>query len=190
MQAYKQLLLQWRENPRLRIGLILITLIVVGNGLLALDEYQNGLLEEYTRQDKKLTKLHYVQRQTDWAEKADSIKNIRLQLENGLWRAETKGLAQANAQTWFSDKIRQLNLNGLEIAGASVQSDLKTPAIWRVALEIKGTLYDTDLLELLNNIEQNPQLMQIEQLQINRDLQDLLRITLQVSCYFQASDKQ
>lgn len=189
MQAYKQLLLQWQENPRLRIGVLLITLIVISNGLLMLNDYRNSLFEEYSRQHKKLIKLHYLQQQSDWAERAESIKNIRLQLENGLWRAETKGLAQANVQTWFNDKIKQLGLSGLEIAGASVQSDPKKPAIWQVAIEIKGTLYDTDLLELLNHIEQNPKLMQIEQLQVNRDLQDLLRITLQVSCYFQASDK-
>ncbi len=189
MQAYKQLLLEWQENPRLRIGVLLILLIVISNGLLALNEYRNGLFEEYARQDKKLIKLHYVQQQTDWAERAESVKNIRLQLENGLWRAETKGLAQANVQTWFNDKIQQLGLTGLEIAGASVQSDAKMPFIWRVVIEIKGTLYDAGLLELLSQIEQNPKLMQIDQLQTNRDLQDLLGVSLQVSCFFQAPDK-
>ena len=186
MQSYKQLLLEWQENPRLRIGVLLIMLIVVGNGLLILNEYRNGLFEEYGRQDKKLIKLHYVQQQTDWVERAKNVKNIRLQLENGLWRAETKGLAQANVQTWFNNKIQQLSLKGLEIAGASVQSDAKNPFIWKVVIEIKGTLYDAGLVELLNHIEQNSKLMQIEQLQTNRDLQGLLGITLQVSCYFQA----
>lgn len=189
MQAYKQLLLEWQENPRLRIGVLLILLIVISNGLLALNEYRNGLFEEYIQEDKKLIKLHYVQQQTDWVERAESVKNIRLQLENGLWRAETKGLAQANVQTWFNDKIQQLGLTGLEIAGASVQSDAKTPFIWKVVIEIKGTLYDPGLLELLNHIEQNAKLMQIDQLQTNRDLQDLLGVTLQVSCFFQAPDK-
>jgi len=189
MQTYKQLLLEWQENPRLRIGVVLIMLIIIGNGLLILNEYRHGLLEEYLREDKKLIKLHYVQQQTDWAERAESIKSIRLQMENGLWRADTKGLAQANVQTWFNDKIKQLELTGLEIAGASVQSDPKSPLIWKVVIEIKGTLYDAGLLELLNQIEQNAKLMQIEQLQTNRDLQDLLGITLQVACFFQAPDK-
>lgn len=190
MQMYKELVSQWQENPRLRMGLVLIVLIVVSNGLLMVDDYRNSLYEEYSREYNTLLKLRYVQQQSDWKERAESIKNIRLQLENSLWRAETKGLAQANVQTWFNEKIQQFNLNGLEIAGASVQSDPKTPVIWQVVVEIKGTLHDRGLLELLNNIEQNPQLMQVEQLQVNRDLQDLLRITLQVNCYFQVPDVQ
>lgn len=192
MQARKQLeqlRLQWQENPRLRIGLALILLIIIVNGLLMVDDYRKNLLEEYGRQQKNLIKLHHAQQQTGWAGRAESIKNIRLQFENSLWRAESKGLAQANIQTWFNDKIQQLNLKNLEIAGASVDSDPKTPALWQVKIEIKGVLYDTDLLELLKQIEQNPQLIQIDQLQIHRDAKDQLSITLQASSYFQAPEQ-
>ena len=189
MTAYKQWQQQWRDTPRLRLGVVLITLILIGNGLLSLNDYRNHLIEDYDLQHAKLLKLHHIQQQTGWKEKAEQIKNLRMQYENSLWRAETRGLAQANVQTWLHEKLRQLQLTNLEVTGAKLQTQTAVPEVWQVVVEVKGTLYDSQLLDLLNQIEQNPKLMHIEQLQINRDLQDLLRINFQVSSYFQAVDK-
>jgi len=190
MQTYKELLLQLQENPRLRVGLVLILAIVLGNGLLMLNDYRKELFDEYSRQQKNLLKLNTLQKETGWVEKAESIKNIRLQFENQLWKASSKGLAQANVQTWFNDKIKILNLKGLEIAGTTVETDPKTPALWQVKIEVKGTLYDLDLLELLNHIEQSQKLMQIDQIQWHRGQNNLLGITLQASAYFHAQEQE
>jgi len=190
MQAYSQLLLQWRENPRLRIGVALVAAILAGNVVLLLDDYRHALIEESTNQQTSLLKLRGIEKETGWAEKAESLKNIRLQYESKLWKASSKGLAQANVQTWFSDKIRLINVPGLQIAGASVDKDPKTPALWQVKVEIKGTLFDYELLELLNLIEQNPNLMRVDQLQWHRGQNELLGVTLQTSSYFYAEGKE
>lgn len=189
MPNIKQLLLEWQENPKLRLGVLLIIAILISNGLLMLDDYRLSLLEEYGVQQKKLSKLQYVQQQSGWAEKAESTHNLRLQFENGLWQAASKGLAQANVQTWFNEKLRLLHISGLELAGASVQNDSTNAAVWQVAIAIKGAATDAELLELLNHIEQNPQQMQVTQLQFNRDLQGLLRVAIQVNCTFQVPDQ-
>lgn len=188
MQTYKQILLQWQDNPRLRLGVLLIVFIVAGNGILMVNDYRNEQLEEYARENKKLIKLRRIQQQSGWADKAQSIRNIRLQLESGLWQAETKGLAQANAQTWLNEKLQQHNLSTLEVVTASVQNDPASPIVWIVPVQIKGTLTDADLIELLNHIEQNPKHMQIDQLQIKRDTKDVLAITLHLQCYFQSAE--
>lgn len=189
MAIDRQLLSQWQENPRLRIGLALIIAILATNSLFMLDDYRKTLIQESQHQQTSLIKLRSLEQETGWAEKAESVKNIRLNYESKLWKAVSKGLAQANVQTWFNDKIKILNINGLQISGTSVDTDLQAPDLWRVKLELKGTLYDLDLLGLLNYIEQNPNLMVVDQLQWVRGQNNLLVISLQTSSYFYASEK-
>jgi uncharacterized protein YxeA len=177
-----ELVLQWQQAPRLRIGAIIILMIVFFLGLDTLANYKTDIEQDYIATEKRYQKLQGISQQ-QWQEKAEKTRATRVELEQGLWQAETKGLAQAKIQSWLN---RQIKIKGLQTNVNTAEELVESSQLWQVETEIKGVMNWQQLIKLLGTIELNPNNMLIQTLSIQAS-RKLLRVDIQISSIFQAS---
>lgn len=177
-----ELLEQWQQTPRLRIGAMVILIIIFFLCLDSLASYKIEIEQDYLTTEKKHQKLQNIAQQ-QWGEKAEQTRASLIEFEQNLWQAETKGLAQANIQSWLN---REIKIEGLKTNVSSATELVETSQLWQVDIKIKGSMSWQQLINLLGLIELNPHNMLIKALTIQAS-KDLLRIDVQLTSIFQAS---
>jgi len=173
-----------RTNVRLRLGLWLIAAIVGFYGILALDDYRQKLMKDYQSQANHLMQLQSVINETQWQARVEQIRALKVPLEEKLWKATSKGLAQANLQTWLDTQAKTAKL---EIHRLTVEEPIETkekPALWQISAQIDGVFVSSGFENLLLAISQHPQWVIVERLDIQAPPNG--RFTLVVTVYFQA----
>ena len=184
--SLQPLLLQWRQNPRLRLGGLLAWAILSGYGVLLLGDYRDQLGEDYARQQQRLGKMLELSKQTQWPERADEARVKLRTFEEMLWEAESKGLAQATVQSWFNRRLRKAGLQHLKIDTELADEVLGGKGMWQVTANLDGVLDRAQLVELLGLLELHDKLITIEQIKITR-IRNGFRAILQVRAWFQGA---
>ena len=182
MSDTTELVRQWQQTPRLRIGAMIVLLIIFFLGLDSLTRYKEEIVTNYVITEKKYQKMQHIAQQK-WGEKADQTRASLVEFEQNLWQAETKGFAQAKIQSWLNRKIK---IKGLKTNVSSATELVETSQLWQVETEIKGIMSWQQLIKLLGAIELNPENMLINTLTIQTS-KNLLRIEMQLTSIFQAS---
>jgi hypothetical protein len=173
-----------RTNVRLRLGLWLIAAIVGFYGILALDDYRQKLMKDYQSQANHLMQLQSVINETQWQARVEQIRALKVPLEEKLWKATSKGLAQANLQTWLDTQAKTAKL---EIHRLTVEEPIETkekPVLWQISAQMDGVFVSSGFENLLLAISQHPQWVIVERLDIQAPPNG--RFTLVVTVYFQA----
>jgi len=182
--ASNSIVAELRNNTRLRIGVWLILAILASYSLIVLNDYQKKVEANYNIISNKLTQLHDITKQTEWQKRAEEAHSFRVILEDKLWIANSKGLAQADFQAWLliqakASKIENYNLKTEDT------TEVDDGKLWRVVGKLEGNFSPSSLNRLLLSISQHPQLIVIEKLSI-RKFGKRSVFTLVVSAYFQA----
>ena len=184
--SIQQLLGEWRRNPRLRLGGLLVCAILSGFGVLMIGDYRDQLQEDYTRQQIRLRKMLDLSKQEQWPDRADEARVQLLRFEELLWKAESKGLAQATVQSWFSRRLGKAGLQHLKIDTELADEVAGGKGMWQVTANLDGVLDRAQLVELLGLLELHDKLITIEQIKITR-IRNGFRAILQVRAWFQGA---
>ena len=164
----EQLRNQYRETPLIRYGVMIIVIIIsylLWDTFSALDQSQ---LKDYMNALNRERQMLSIGRQDFWGERAEQARAARVELEGQLWRAETPGLARADLQSWLRRKQHYLKLDALQ---AQVENPEKAPAfesVWEVKGQLRGNLAISQVIQLLESLEINPQQLRIKELRVNR----------------------
>jgi hypothetical protein len=172
-----------RTNLRLRLGLWLIIAIVGFYGILTLDDYRKKLVKDYQSQANYFLQLQSVINETQWSTRVEQIRALKVPLEDKLWKATSKGLAQANLQTWLDAQAKAAKL---EIHRLTVEEPVETkekPTLWQVSAQMDGVFVSQGLEALLLILYQYSQWVIVERLDIQTPPNG--RFTLVVTVYFQ-----
>jgi hypothetical protein len=172
-----------RTNVRLRLGLWLIAAIIGLYGILTLDDYRKKLIKDYQSQSNHFMQLQSVINETQWGARVEQIRALKIPLEEKLWKATSKGLAQANLQTWLDMQAKAAKL---EIHRLTVEEPIETkekPALWQVSAQMDGVFVSQGLETLLQIFSQHSQWVIIDRLDIQAPPNG--RFTLVVTVYFQ-----
>lgn len=172
-----------KTNVRLRLGLWLIAAIIGLYGILALDDYRKKLVKDYQSQANHFMQLQGVINETQWGARVEQIRALKIPLEEKLWKATSKGLAQANLQTWLDMQAKAAKL---EIHRLNVEEPIETkekPVLWQVSAQIDGVFVSQGLETLLQTFSQHNQWVIIDRLDIQAPPNG--RFTLVVTVYFQ-----
>lgn len=176
------LISELRSNHRLRLGLWAILLILGVYGLLLVDDERQRLNKEYASQMEHLNKLFTVVGQTEWQERATQAESIYQQLSAKLWKAKSKGLAQAGFQTWLEQTALQAKINKPRIQVQPLLNPPGMPDLWQVTAKLEGEVQEEALKNFLFHLEQNPQWVLVERLEIMQGYQG--RFSVFVSAFF------
>lgn len=180
----QSLIKELHNNARLRIGLGLIALILASYIFLLLDEYRQKLQTEHETQVKRLAQLEGVTRQTEWTQRASDARALMVELQDKLWRANSKGLAQANLQAWLDSQIKAATITDTRLTIESTVDSTKYENLWQVTAQINGNFTASSLDTLLLAFAKNPQWVMVDRLEIYRTKP--AKFLLVVTAFFQA----
>lgn len=148
-------------NPRLRLGLWVVAGILGLYLWLLLGDWRAELEREYRAERQRLDKIVSLAGQEQWLARAEAARTLRQALEAEIPRADTLGLAQASVQTWARDLIA--------VHGDALRVQAQTPVrvregedLWRIPVTLSGALEPSQVLQLIQRIERQPNLTTIE----------------------------
>lgn len=174
---------EWRRNVRLRLGVLALAVILAGYELLVLADQMKPLQVEHQRLRQQLTGVRTLAEQRFWEERLNAARALRVQLEGRLWRAESRGLANADVQNWVNAQLKAAKIVSTRIQVEPARELADHPGLWEVTARIEGPLTLDNLRELLRRIEGDPRLTVIERLDAQPG--NPPRFALGLKAYFQ-----
>lgn len=177
------LISELKQNTRLRIGVWLIVAILAGYGLLLMDEQRQSLRQDHAAKLEHFARLQGVVSQTQWTERMQQLNQMKLLFEENFWRANTKGLAEADVQNWLNERTQLVKLKNASVNVENAVDMPKLPNLWMVSAEVRALFTPESFQHFLYTLYFNKWLV-IERVSAsNRGANS--RFTLALRIYFQ-----
>lgn len=165
MRALTLLREEWRRNPRLRLGLagivllLLVWLALVGQDALAEQR------ESLQRLQREQGRLQALQREGHWLAQRDALRKLDAQWREGLWQAPSDGRMQAQFQDWLRAQLLAGGMKPRELQ-VSVLADAQP--VPRLRARAAGELNVFQLHELLLRLAEAPGLTRVTRLTVRQ----------------------
>ena len=153
---------EWAANPRLRLGVVAIGVIVAIYLSLVLRDWNASLAQDYAERTGYLAKMQALAGQDAWIERAASAAEVRSALEAEIPEVATIGLAQATVQGWVREAAVAFG-EDVQVRAAAPVPVAEGSDIWRVPVTVGGKLDPARYVQLLAQIERRPTLAVIEE---------------------------
>jgi hypothetical protein len=177
-----ELIKELRENTRLRLGLWLVSAILLSYPLLLLRDYEHSLALAHGSALEQLARLRDISAQDAWAAQAERARALRVQAEDKLWRADSRGLAQATLQSWLQ---AQLKTAGIDKPRLNVETTVDAgPGLWKVSAKCDAPFEPAQLELFLKILADHPQWLVVERLEARKAYTS--QFSLVLSAYFHA----
>lgn len=167
-----------KDNPRLLFGMWLIVLILWSYGLLDMNERLQHEVQVYNGILSKIKHVHTNAAQKDWVKRRDEARDMLSEIEVGLWREPTPGLAQAALNDWLVQTAQQAGVQSIQLAVALQESPVRGGAsghnesgtglgVWKVSTKLISEFNPKAYYRLLEKISTNDKRLKIESLTIH-----------------------
>jgi hypothetical protein len=176
---------EWRNNPRLRIGIGLVVLILLFYAGSSLLEWRQSLARRCRDAADRLEHVESLVNQTAWDNRLEAAKATVVHLEDRFWRADSRGLAQAMIQNWIDDIMSKQEGEAVRVHVERAQDLNRIDGVWQVSATVESVIETDRIPALLRSIETHDRLVTIEQLNLINT--DRARLTLGLRAYFLAS---
>lgn len=148
-------------SPRLQAGLWAIAGILGLYLWLLLGDWRAALEREYRAERQRLARIVSLAGQEQWLARAEAARSMRQALEAEIPRADTLGLAQASVQTWARD-LAAVHGDALRVQAQAPVQVHEGEDLWRIPVTLSGALEPSQVLQLIQRIERQPNLTTIE----------------------------
>ena len=138
--ALAQLQAQWRENPRLRYGGMVIVAILGVQALLMLSDRVDAQRAAYAADLQMLSRLEGLRKETVWLERAKATSAKLETVTAQIPEVAGKGMAQAEAQAWLAALAAEQKLGEPRIKVEDTVEVEGYPELWQVIARLEGTL--------------------------------------------------
>ncbi|MBV8502050.1 MAG: hypothetical protein JO006_10050 [Paucibacter sp.] len=104
-----------RSNPRLRVGMALVLVILVSYALMLWQDRQRLAAQRYRQlaiEQLRLSQQHSLQA---WPQRASDAASLMPRYEAHLWHQASFGLAQAELQDWLRQALRAVSAQGANV---------------------------------------------------------------------------
>jgi hypothetical protein len=169
------------NNPRLRVGLVVIGALLLLYQLAGLSDLRRGMTADYVAKQVQLARVQGISKEDGWDRRASEIHAMRTALEAEIPDADSMGLAQATMQGWLRDTVTRSGAKLSVTMGAPLQVD-KTSAYWKIPAQISGQISSSGALELIRKIESRKELMSVESIRLTTGSQ--ASVSLEVASYY------
>ena len=167
-----------RTNRRALAGLMLVILLVVGDGLFLLHDATMAKRTAYARELVRLQRVAAVAQERDWPQRAAASAAIRGQIEERLWIAESDGVARADLQDWVTGVARDIGLANLQVRIELATPKSLPPDLRQITATITAQPSEAVLIALLERIEQAPHLIVVDRLNVRQQPDPSLEMVL------------
>ena len=161
-RSFDDMARQLRANPRLRLAVIAIGVLLAVYGGLALVDLRARMASSYASRVEYMRTLRSLAGQPEWLERAQAAARLRKGLEAQLGQAATTGIAQAEVQSWARERAAAVGGQTQINAQAAAEVDGQ-PGLWRIPVVLSGSAQPLQVVQLMQTIESAPRLAVIEQ---------------------------
>lgn len=160
----------WRSelatNPRLRLGLVAVGIILIVSGLLWLGEQRNMAAAELAREQARHARLVSLADSDVWQQRRNDLASDRDRFVERFWRAPSQGQAQAEFQAWLMEQAGDYEFERLNISLVGMGPVAGAPEIWQVAMRLRARLDGDALAGLLEDLASHHQLVTVRSLRV------------------------
>jgi hypothetical protein len=187
-----------KENARLRLGLALIVAVLWVYGLLLLRDQKTSVAQSYKNATTKLARLQSVAQQGDWLGRREAAKTLQANVESGLWRGDTLGLARATFQDYLTQQTLVAAVTRPVVTMGTVDDDIRTDGklagashnlddeVWKVKAKLIFDFNPTSFNKLMGLLASQPRHVVIESLRVTKE--PIARVEAVLVAYFQKPD--
>lgn len=172
------------RNPRLRVGIVLIGVLLLVYQLVGLSAIRDRLDADYAAKLTQLVRVQSISREDGWDRRASEIHAIRKALEAQIPEADSVGLAQATVQGWLRDTAASVGPKLTVTMGTPLRVDDKHP-YWRIPAQINGMIDPEMALELIRQIESRKELITVQSIRLTTGANASL--ALDVASYYRVT---
>lgn len=152
---------EWRRNPRLRLGLAGIAVLVLLWAGLVAEEVVGGQGEDLQRLRRDNERLLALQREGHWLAHRDALRLIDAQWRGALWQAPSDGRMQAQFQDWLRAELLAAGMKPRELQVTVLADATPVP---RLRARASGEVDVFRLHELLLRVTDAPGLTRVTRL--------------------------
>lgn len=136
----QQLRSEWRSNPRLRYGAMVIVAILGMQGLFMLSDQVHKRMEIHAGDMEMLARLEGVHKETWWPERAAKTTELLDAVTGGIPEVAGKGMAQAESQAWLTHLATEQQIGESRVKVEDTVDVDGYPDMWQVISRLEGTL--------------------------------------------------
>ena len=176
--ALRQLRQQWRDNPRLRYGGLVIVAILGVQGLLMLSDAVGKRVAAYTGDLEMQARLQGVRSETWWPQRADKARAELEAVNARIPGVAGKGMARAESQAWLAKLAADQQLGEPAIKVEDTVEVDGYPDLWQVIAQLEGQLPEYGQEPLLHALADARPWVQAERIEISQGSTPRVVVTL------------
>ena len=136
----QQLHAEWRNNPRLRYGGMVIAAILGMQGLFMLSDQVHKRMDAHADDMEMLARLEGVRKETWWPERAGKTVELLETVTEAIPEVTGKGMAQAESQAWLTRLATEQQIGESRVKVEDTVDVDGDPDMWQVISRLEGNL--------------------------------------------------
>ncbi|WP_313256495.1 hypothetical protein [Stenotrophomonas acidaminiphila] len=137
---WQQLRDEWRSNPRLRYGAMVIVAILGMQGVFMLSDQVRERMTTYASDMEMLARLEGVRKETWWPERASKAAELLEAVTGRIPEVTGKGMAQAESQAWLTRLAAEQRVGESRVKVEDTVDVDGYPDMWQVISRLEGNL--------------------------------------------------
>lgn len=131
---------EWRQNARLRWGVLVVVLILGAQAVLAVVDARTALAKQYARDAELFARLRTTAAERDWPRRARQAEKLRLDMFAAIPEARSEGAARADLQARLDQLARDAVLTGAIVRVETVVDVPGYPELRQAVGRLEGTV--------------------------------------------------
>jgi Tfp pilus assembly protein PilO len=157
---------EWRQNARLRWGVLVVVLILGARGVLAVSDARVEIAKQQARDTELLARLEATAAETDWPRRARRAEAARSAMLAGLPEARTEGAARADLLARLDQLAKDAVIATPTVRVETVLDIPDEPGLRQAVGRIEGTVATRlDVAPVARALAAGLPWMQVEQLE-------------------------
>ncbi len=180
---------EWDANPRLKLGIGLIALIMLIGLHQTLDNWRQSHADAAYSAAQELSDLQQTATEQQWPERAKEIRAQYEKLKTRLWPANSDGAVQAAVRDFIQAEARK---HGVEIQRTNLRSIAppRDSQYSSVRVELQGTYQPLTWQRFIAALENHRPALVIESERIDRSIAQRPRYQLSITAWYQLPSQQ
>lgn len=181
LAAWERVYTEFGANNRLRLGAWSIAFILLLFLALLQGERMVAAYDAYAAAADRMARAERLLGGRDWSAAFEVERQRNERLTALFWRADTRGLAQANLQAALTNMLNQLEVRNSRIRSGVSEPVPEAPGLWRIQAQVNVRYQQGAELQLLHQLATYPRKLIVDRLDI---VPQNSRLLLIVSAYF------
>jgi len=171
-------LMELRVNRRTMAGLLVILVLIAGEGFLLLRDATGRAQVAYAQQLVRLQRVAAIAQEREWPQREAASASLRAAFEARLWTAESDGVARADLQDWITGMARDIALPSIDVRIEATAPKSLPPELRRISATMTAQPSETALIALLDRVARAPHLLVVDRLDLKQQPNPYLELVL------------